>query len=163
MDLKKFAGDPCSERWNPRPLVRTGRDHDVACFNVALIGNKYVAARLGSSSKRADCHRGPEWNSHQHTIFLNQFDNIVLVREGVRSVAGITMAGELYAPVWELEHQRIPPLRAPAFADPTALEYDMLLTEASKVIAHGEASLTAANDDRFDAFLRHLASDFGDA
>src|SRR5512143_1885959 len=163
MDLKDTGRETCSERWNPRSLVRPACYHDVARFDVALIRDQQVAARSGSRSKRADSHRGPEWSANQRTVFLDQIDNLVLVRKGIRRVAGIAMAGQLYAPVGELEHQRIPPLRAPAFANAAAFDYDVLLTEASKVIAHGEASLTAADDDRFDRFHMRpwsLASDF---
>ena len=76
------------------------------------------------------------------------------MREPLRVVPSIGVARQLDTPVRELEHERVPPLRAPVFCHPRALQDEVLLAELFQVIAYGEAGLAPAHNNGFDA-LHH--------
>jgi hypothetical protein len=61
------------------------------------------------------------------------------------------MARQTKHRVGKLKSERIPAFTKPAFGYPTTFEHDMLSSDPRQVIAHGEASLTAADDTCLNA------------
>jgi len=83
------------------------------------------------------------------------------VRETVRIASAVRAAGQLDAPVWKLEHERIPALRTPPFSNAAAFENEVLSAPLAQVIAHREPRLPAAHNKCFDV-LAHGRDRFAD-
>lgn len=78
-------------------------------------------------------------------------------REAVRIVALVFVPGQLNSPVGELEAEGIPAFTAPAFTHFATFEDHMFSPKLTEIITHGQAGVTAADDDRIN-LLGHRSS-----
>src|SRR6266705_6465195 len=154
VELNDIGGKAGRELRDPWSLIRAGGDHYVSRLQFTVVREDHVAAGLRVGPKREHVDSGSEGRLDPRAVVLDEAQDVVLVREPLRVVPSIGVARQLDTPVRELEHERVPPLRAPVFRHPRALQDEVLLAELFQVMAHGEAGLAPANDDGLDA-LHH--------
>src|SRR6266446_3482333 len=154
VELKEVDGKAARELRDPWSLIRAGGDHYVSRLQFTVVREDHVAAGLRVGPKREHVDSGSEGRLDPRAVVLDEAQDVILVRESVRVVPSIGVARQLDTPVRELEHERVPPLRAPVFCHPRALQDEVLLAELFQVIAHGEAGLAPAHNNGFDA-LHH--------
>ena len=63
-------------------------------------------------------------------------------------------------PVWRVQREGVPALRAPGFTDPSPLQHDDTPIVALEVIARRKASLAGANDDDIEQVISDSIHDF---
>src|SRR6266852_6165683 len=153
-DIGGKAGRELRDLWS---LIRAGGNHDVSRLQFTVIGENHVAAGLRVRPEREHVDSGSEGRLDPRAVVLDEAQDVILVREPVRVVPSIGVARQLDTPVRELEHEGVPPLRAPVFRHPRALQDEVLLAELLQVIAHGEAGLAPANNDGLDALHHNRA------
>src|SRR5712691_475298 len=151
VELNDIGGKAGRELRDPWSLIRARSNHDVSRPQFTVIGENHVAAGLRVRPEREHVDSGSEGRLDPRAVVLDEAQDVVLVREPVRVVPSIGVARQLDTPVRELEHERVPPLRAPVFRHPRALQDEVLLAELFQAIAHGEAGLAPANNDGLDA------------
>src|SRR6266705_1152909 len=157
VELNDIGGKAGRELRDPWSLIRAGGDHYVSRPQLTVIGEDHVAADLRARPERQHVDTRSEGRVDPRAIVLDEAQDVVLVRKAVRVVPRVGVAGQRDAPVRELEHERVPPLRAPVFRHPRALQDEVLLAALLQVIAHGEAGLAPANDDGLDALHHNRA------
>src|SRR5258708_2653845 len=150
VELKEVDWKAGRELRDPWSLMRAGGNHDVSRPQFTVIGENHVAVGLRVRPEREHVDSGSEGRLDSRAIVLDEAQDVELVRKTVRVVPSIGVARQLDTPVRELEHERVPPLRAPVFRHPRALQDEVLLAELLQVIAHGEAGLAPANDNGLD-------------
>src|SRR6266705_3294202 len=120
VELNDIGGKAGRELRDPWSLIRAGGDHYVSRPQLTVIGEDHVAADLRARPERQHVDTRSEWRVDPRAIVLDEAQDVILVREPVRVVPSIDVAGQRDAPVRELEHERVPPLRAPVFCHPRA-------------------------------------------
>ena len=86
-------------------------------------------------------------------VALQVVGDLVLGGEAIGRAAEF-QAGEAVMPGRAIGDQRIPARAAPVLRNAVALQHHMLHTVPAQVLAHGDAGLTGADDQR-DGFLLH--------
>ncbi len=141
-------------------LIRTGGDDDIISGDRAVgsLGNEATAATLGQPRHRdAAADRGAD----EFGIGLDVFDDVARSRERIRIAVRKREVRQPHRPVRKLEFQPVPALAAPAFGDPVALEHQVRKPALLQPVAHHEASLAAADHERLDFLIRHVAGPCG--
>src|SRR5712692_6104621 len=148
------AGRELRDLWS---LIRAGGNHYVSRLQFPVVREDHVALGLRVRPEREHVDSGSEGRPDPRAVVLDEAQDVILVREPVRVVPSIGVARQLDTPVRELEHERVPPLRAPVFCHPRALQNKIFPAELVQVIAHGEAGLAPANNDGLDALHHNSA------
>src|SRR4030095_1627852 len=91
------------------------------------------------------------------SVAIEKSHDLVTGREGVRIVASVFVPGQLNSPVGELEAEGIPAFTAPPFTHSAPFENHMLAPSLTEIVTHGEAGVTAADDNRTN-LLGHRSS-----
>src|SRR6266496_1380053 len=157
VELNDIGGKAGRELRNLWSLIRAGGNHYVSRLQFTVVREDHVAAGLRVRPEREHVDSGSEGRLDPRAVVLDEAQDVILVREPVRVVPSIGVARQLDTPVRELEHERVPPLRAPVFCHPRALQDEVLLAELFQVIAHGETGLAPANNDGLDALHHNRA------
>src|SRR6266702_5351940 len=118
-DIGGKAGRELRDLWS---LIRAGGNHYVSRLQFTVVREDHVAAGLRVRPEREHVDSGSEGRLDPRAVVLDEAQNVILVREPVRVVPSIGAARQLDAPVRELEHERVPPLRAPVFRHPRSEE-----------------------------------------
>jgi hypothetical protein len=133
-------------------LIGTSSDNDVARFEVSLVSDESITVGFRRPAKAQYLNASPERRLDLCGIAVDELKNFLLGRKTVRVAPDISATRQLDTPVWKLEHERIPSLRAPTLRDSSAFEDDVLEATLSEVIAHGEACLATTNHYGLDVF-----------
>ena len=94
-------------------------------------------------------------------IGLDEFDDVVGVGKRIRIAVRKRKVRQPHRPVGKLEFQPVPAFAAPALGDPLPLEHEMRKPALLEPMAHHQASLAAADHERLDLFIRHVAGPCG--
>jgi hypothetical protein len=81
-------------------------------------------------------------------VLLDDAKDLAVVGEAVGIGAGVCVAGQLQRPVRELKAQRVPPFRAPAFADASPFQHHVFASTLLEHGAHRQAGLATSDDER---------------
>src|SRR5208283_88267 len=84
-------------------------------------------------------------------------DDLVLGGKAIGVDAGERPARKSVMPSGTVGDKRIPPFRAPALNNPMALDDEMRRAAFAQVLAHRQAGLTAADDERLHFYYRHIS------
>jgi hypothetical protein len=123
------------------------RDDDVACppFTAIRADPETTGVSLDRGHGRALAHRRAE----RPRVSLQPRDEF-----GARGIPGRIVrhlaVRQPVGPVGREQRERVPPLAAPALADPAALEHHVVVTRLGEQAAEREPRLTGADDDRVD-------------
>jgi hypothetical protein len=148
VEARDAVREHVGERRAVRPLVGAAAEHDPAGEQVARRCLQPVApAGRGRDGAHVDLlpHR------HVAGVALEVGDDLVPWHVAVGVVAVVAAAGQLDRPVRRHEAERRPAI-APALPDAPALQHHVLDPGAGELVAHRQARLTGADDDR----LGHL-------
>ena len=77
------------------------------------------------------------------------------------SLCGNGKSGSRTDQFGKLEFQPVPAFAAPAFGDPLALQHEVRKPALLQPVAHHEPGLAAADHERLDLFIRHVAGPCG--
>ena len=141
-------------------LIGTGGDDDIVRRDRAVggLGDETCAVTLRQPRHRdAAADRGAD----EAGIGLDEFDDVVRVGKGIRIAVRKRKVRQPHRPVGKLEFQPVPAFAAPALGDPVALEHEVRKPALLQPVAHHEASLAAADHQRFDFFIRHVSGPCG--
>jgi hypothetical protein len=137
-------------------LKRTGRRHDAVGLDLACAGcdQKPTSAGLAHrvehlnpfADRRFD-HCGVIYQIVRHTI---------LGDKGIRRLALKFHIGEPVMPDRSVGHQRIPAPAAPGFGSAVFLQHQMRHPGPAKMFTHGDAGLSAPDDQRISLFHGHV-------
>ncbi len=150
-DLKQVVGQSRGDGRHPRHVAVPGRDDDVSRHPDPAVGGDAVAPPgqgLDSQHGGAVVNRRVEGTS----VVLQVLDELPRGHVTVGVVPLVVPVRKTTVPVGREEPQGIPALAAPALADPPALQHDVLDAALPEAAAHGQARLTASDDDRVRVF-----------
>ncbi len=148
MDLGD-AGILRDQRRDDRLLKGAGGDDDVIGLDGALRGGDGETGASGIAAQLGHLDAAADGGGDLFGIGDEVIGDLFLGHEGVGG--GVELhAGKAVMPGGTVGDQRIPPLGAPAFGDPAALEHQMRDTGAAQMLAHGDACLAGTDDKRVD-------------
>ena len=137
-------------RWNG-PVATTTLVASIVPSDVSA--RKPVPPALPAQRRHRDA--GADGRGDPFGVADEIVDHLVAAGEAVRVDAGDRQAGQPVVPGGAVGVQAIPALRAPAFGDAVAFEDEVGEAALAQLLAHGQAGLAGADDERFDCFNRH--------
>ena len=132
------------ERRAVRPLVRAAAEHDPAGEKVARRRLEPVAP---AGRRREGANLDALVDGHVDGVALEVGDDRLPRHVAVGVVAVIAATGQLDRPVRRHQAERRPAV-APALPDAAALQHHVLDPGGGELVAHRQARLTGADDDR---------------
>jgi hypothetical protein len=139
------------------PLIRSCGNHHIGGFNGATVCGEQIAAEIGCLLQRRDFHSTARRGLNERRVVLDESNDLTTRREGVWIIALIFVAGQFDGPVGELKAEGNPAFTAPTFTHSAAFEDHMLPPSLTEIVTHGEAGVTAADDNRIN-LLGHRSS-----
>ena len=143
---------------NDRTLKRTGRHDYMVGLDDALGGLRTEAGTARLSTKGRNFNSTVDRSGDLLRVCDEVVYDLVSGRKAIL-IAGKGHAGKSIVPGWPIGNQGIPPFGAPAFNNPMAFDDEMRPSALAQVLAHRQASLTTADDERFDRFHHFALSD----
>jgi hypothetical protein len=131
------------------PLIWTGGDDHIARAYHAgrRLGAENPAFSLAQSHNR---HAIANWRFNMSGIAGEIVDDLGTGRKSVAIRMLKRKVWQPYRPVRKLEAQSVPSLSSPSFRDAPALQHQMRPAIPTQHMAHREAGLASANDQRID-------------
>jgi hypothetical protein len=126
-------------------LKRAGR-HDHVRRLVGGVGRLDGIAGVYLSNRQHLDSR-PEWGIEAIDVGVEILDDFVASEKAVRVVALVGEARKASQQVRRHQRERVPPLAAPALADPVTFEDDVVTAGVRQVVTRRQPRLPCADDD----------------